>query len=95
MCPSWCNQYLKEHRLQPQTFIPLQSIRVKPVQERLRTLGGTAKLVYDVIQYPLNCVIQIFDVLLPVGAEALQLRCRVSFCVALTARVFLVSSSVH
>lgn len=45
-------QYLKEHRLQPQTFIPLQSVRVKPVQEKLRTLGGTAKLVYDVIQYP-------------------------------------------
>lgn len=45
-------QYLKEQRLPPQTFIPLQSIRVKPIMERLRTLGGTAKLVFDVIQYP-------------------------------------------
>lgn len=45
-------QYLKEQRLPPQTFIPLQSIRVKPIIERLRTLGGTAKLVFDVIQYP-------------------------------------------
>lgn len=45
-------QYLKEQRLPPQTFIPLQSVRVKPVTERLRTLGGTAKLVFDVIQYP-------------------------------------------
>jgi chromosome segregation ATPase len=50
----WCGQYLKEHRLSPQTFIPLQSVRVKPVQEKLRALGGTAKLVYDVIQYPFN-----------------------------------------
>lgn len=46
-------QYLKEQRLPPQTFIPLQSVRVKPIIEKLRTLGGTAKLVYDVIQYPL------------------------------------------
>ncbi|CAI8602832.1 unnamed protein product [Vicia faba] len=39
-----CIKYLKEQRLPPQTFIPLQSIRVKPIMERLRTLGGTAKL---------------------------------------------------
>jgi hypothetical protein len=45
-------QYLKEQRLPPQTFIPLQSIRVKQIMERLRSLGGTAKLVFDVIQYP-------------------------------------------
>ena len=58
-------QYLKEHRLQPQTFIPLQSVRVKPVQEKLRTLGGTAKLVYDVIQYPhCHLDIMIFSVLM-------------------------------
>lgn len=47
-------QYLKEQRLPPQTFIPLQSVRVKPIVERLRTLGGTAKLIFDVIQYPLE-----------------------------------------
>ncbi|KAG2719149.1 hypothetical protein I3760_03G256200 [Carya illinoinensis] len=46
-----CIKYLKEQRLPPQTFIPLQSIRVKPITERLRTLGGTAKLVFDVIQF--------------------------------------------
>ncbi|KAJ0051873.1 hypothetical protein Pint_01726 [Pistacia integerrima] len=51
-----CIKYLKEQRLPPQTFIPLQSVRVKPIVERLRTLGGTAKLIFDVIQYPLpNC----------------------------------------
>lgn len=46
-----CIKYLKDQRLPPQTFIPLQSVRVKPVIERLRTLGGTAKLVFDVIQF--------------------------------------------
>lgn len=46
-----CIKYLKDQRLPPQTFIPLQSVRVKPVIERLRILGGTAKLVFDVIQF--------------------------------------------
>ncbi|GER34808.1 structural maintenance of chromosomes protein [Striga asiatica] len=46
-----CIKYLKEQRLPPQTFIPLLSVRVRPVIERLRTLGGTAKLVFDVIQF--------------------------------------------
>lgn len=46
-------QYLKEQRLPPQTFIPLQSVRIKPISEKLRTLGGTAKLIFDVIEYPL------------------------------------------
>ncbi|KAI0510191.1 hypothetical protein KFK09_010791 [Dendrobium nobile] len=42
-----CIKYLKEQRLPPQTFIPLQSVRVKPIIEKLRTLGGTARLVFD------------------------------------------------
>ncbi|KAG5514580.1 hypothetical protein RHGRI_035851 [Rhododendron griersonianum] len=42
-----CIQYLKDRRLPPQTFIPLQSVRVKPIIEKLRTLRGTAKLVFD------------------------------------------------
>ncbi|XP_010519358.1 PREDICTED: structural maintenance of chromosomes protein 1 [Tarenaya hassleriana] len=46
-----CIKYLKEQRLPPMTFIPLQSVRVKPITERLRNLGGTAKLVFDVIQF--------------------------------------------
>uniref|UniRef100_M4D9U4 Structural maintenance of chromosomes protein n=1 Tax=Brassica campestris TaxID=3711 RepID=M4D9U4_BRACM len=49
-----CIKYLKEQRLPPMTFIPLQSVRVKPVLERLRNLDGTAKLAFDVIQYPLQ-----------------------------------------
>ncbi|BAT95356.1 hypothetical protein VIGAN_08206400, partial [Vigna angularis var. angularis] len=51
-----CIKYLKDQRLPPQTFIPLESVRVKPIMERLRTLGGTAKLVFDVIQYPFSLV---------------------------------------
>jgi structural maintenance of chromosome 1 len=46
-----CIKYLKEQRLPPHTFIPLQSVRVKSVNERLRTLGGTSKLIFDVIQF--------------------------------------------
>ncbi|XP_040863985.1 structural maintenance of chromosomes protein 1 isoform X2 [Glycine max] len=46
-----CIKYLKDQRLPPQTFIPLESVRVKPIMERLRTLGGTAKLIFDVIQF--------------------------------------------
>lgn len=46
-----CIKYLKEQRLPPQTFIPLQSIRVKQINERSRSLGGTARLVFDVIQF--------------------------------------------
>ncbi|KAM0829285.1 hypothetical protein ACQ4PT_066977 [Festuca glaucescens] len=46
-----CIKYLKEQRLPPQTFIPLQSVRVKPIIERLRTLGGSAQLIFDVIQF--------------------------------------------
>ncbi|KAL8236332.1 hypothetical protein R6Q59_017413 [Mikania micrantha] len=46
-----CIKYLKDQRLPPLTFIPLHSVRVKPVIEKLRTLGGTAKLIFDVIQF--------------------------------------------
>ncbi|XP_047336819.1 structural maintenance of chromosomes protein 1 [Impatiens glandulifera] len=46
-----CIKYLKERRLSPLTFIPLQSVRVKQITEKLRALRGTAKLVFDVIQF--------------------------------------------
>ncbi|KAG6429104.1 hypothetical protein SASPL_107143 [Salvia splendens] len=53
-----CIKYLKEQRLPPQTFIPLLSVRVKPVIERLRTLGGTAKLAFDVIHHRFDPVLE-------------------------------------
>lgn len=46
-----CIKYLKEQRLPPMTFIPLQSIRVKAISEKSRALRGTAQLVFDVIQF--------------------------------------------
>lgn len=33
------------------TFIPLQTIKAKAVPEHLRALGGSAKLILDVLQY--------------------------------------------
>ena len=49
--PPFPLQYLREQRLPPMTFIPLASARVKPIDQRLRALGGTSKLVLDVIQF--------------------------------------------
>ncbi|KAK1267070.1 Structural maintenance of chromosomes protein 1 [Acorus gramineus] len=46
-----CIKYLKDQRYPPLTFIPIQSVRVKPIAEKLRAMGGTAKLVFDIIQY--------------------------------------------
>jgi structural maintenance of chromosome 1 len=44
-----CIRYLKDLRIPPQIFIPLQSVQVNPVMERLRTLGGSSQLIMDVI----------------------------------------------
>ncbi|KDO31305.1 hypothetical protein SPRG_03921 [Saprolegnia parasitica CBS 223.65] len=42
-----CIQYLRDNRLDSISFIPLDKIRIKPINERLRDLG--VKLVVDVI----------------------------------------------
>lgn len=47
-----CIAYLRTQRLGTASFLPLDRIRVKPIQERLRTLGNAIKLVYDVIECP-------------------------------------------
>ena len=44
-----CITYLKEKKCAPETFIPLDTIRAKPVREALRQLGGTKMPVQDVI----------------------------------------------
>ena len=46
-----CIQYNKEQKGEPVTFLPLDSIQAKPVNEQLRQLGGTAKLIIDVIHF--------------------------------------------
>lgn len=43
-------QYLKEQRVSPKTFIPLDSIKATRIEPALRDIGGTAKLVYDIIK---------------------------------------------
>ncbi|TYZ67259.1 hypothetical protein PybrP1_001466 [[Pythium] brassicae (nom. inval.)] len=45
-----CIQYLRESRLGSAQFIPLDKIRIKPINERFRTLGDNIKLVVDVIE---------------------------------------------
>ena len=46
-----CIAYLKDARLPPLTFIPVDTVRAKPVNVRLRGLGGTAKLALDLLTY--------------------------------------------
>ncbi|RNF20253.1 putative structural maintenance of chromosome (SMC) family protein [Trypanosoma conorhini] len=46
-----CVCYLKEQRLPPMTFLPLDSVQGKEANDRLRTFGGTCKPVVDVIRY--------------------------------------------
>jgi structural maintenance of chromosome 1 len=46
-----CIQYLKEQRIQSMQFIPLKEIKVQGINERLRHLGGSARLVVDVLQF--------------------------------------------
>lgn len=43
-----CIAHLKEQRLERLTFIPLRNVRAQAVDERLRTLGGSSRLVLDV-----------------------------------------------
>ncbi|XP_069501341.1 structural maintenance of chromosomes protein 1A [Ambystoma mexicanum] len=45
-----CIQYIKEQRGEPETFLPLDYLEVKPTDEKLRELKG-AKLIIDVIRY--------------------------------------------
>jgi len=46
-----CIQYLTEQHVAPLTFIPLSSVKAQPINDRLRQLGGSSKLVIDLLQY--------------------------------------------
>ncbi|CAI9721520.1 maintenance of chromosomes 1A-like [Octopus vulgaris] len=48
-----CIQYMKEQRIEPETFLPLDYLDVKPVNEKLRDIREpkNVKLVIDVIRY--------------------------------------------
>ncbi|XP_065903678.1 structural maintenance of chromosomes protein 1A-like [Dysidea avara] len=45
-----CIQFMKDQHAQPATFLPLDTIQVKPVNAQLRELGGSCKLILDVIK---------------------------------------------
>ncbi|KPA86407.1 putative structural maintenance of chromosome (SMC) family protein [Leptomonas pyrrhocoris] len=46
-----CVKYLKEQRMPPMTFLPLDSVQGKAVDDRLRTFGGTCKPIVDVVRF--------------------------------------------
>ena len=46
-----CMKYLRDQRAGYGTFLPLDSIRVKDKDDRLRSLGGGTRLVRDVLEY--------------------------------------------
>ncbi|KAL0490612.1 structural maintenance of chromosome SMC1 [Acrasis kona] len=46
-----CIQYLTEQRISQSTFIPLDTIKSKKINERLRRVSNSAKLILDVINY--------------------------------------------
>ncbi|KJE94176.1 hypothetical protein CAOG_004858 [Capsaspora owczarzaki ATCC 30864] len=45
-----CIKYMKEQHIGMMTFLPLDGISVKPTDEQLRALGGSCRLLLDVIQ---------------------------------------------
>jgi structural maintenance of chromosome 1 len=45
-----CIQYMREHRIGVASFIPLNGIKTKEVNDRLRSLGPKCRLCIDVIQ---------------------------------------------
>ncbi|QDZ22253.1 structural maintenance of chromosomes protein [Chloropicon primus] len=46
-----CIQWLKNHFLPPMMFLPLRTIKARPINEMSRNLGGTSKLAYDIVQF--------------------------------------------
>lgn len=49
-----CVRYLKEQRLVSMTFIPLNNVQGREVDDRIRTFKGTCKPVSDVIQFDVS-----------------------------------------
>eukprot|EP00111_Clytia_hemisphaerica_P021741 TCONS_00063932-protein len=46
-----CIQYMKEQMIRRETYLPLDTLKTNPINDQLRQIGGTAKLVVDVIKY--------------------------------------------
>lgn len=47
-----CIEYLRNQRVGQATFIPLDTIQVKPINDRLRSLVKGARLAIDVVRFP-------------------------------------------
>jgi structural maintenance of chromosome 1 len=46
-----CITYLTQRKLRPLTFLPLATVKCSEPSERLRQLGGTAKLAVDLVEF--------------------------------------------
>lgn len=46
-----CIKYLREHHVGIATFLPLDTIRVSPINEQLRNVSATSKLLLDVLKF--------------------------------------------
>lgn len=46
-----CVQYLKDNRIASLVFLPLSGLRRKPLDESLRDLGGSTKLIVDLLEF--------------------------------------------
>jgi len=51
-----CIRYMKEQHIKRETYLPLDTLKVKPLNEQYRQLGGTSKLVVDIIKYDPACI---------------------------------------
>eukprot|EP00741_Cyanophora_paradoxa_P011004 tig00020553_g10636.t1 len=49
-----CMKYLKDQQKPPMTFLPLDTLRNKAIDEGLRQLGGTTKLLVDILTFELQ-----------------------------------------
>lgn len=50
-----CIKYMREHRCGTATFLPLDTIQTKPINEKYRTFVKGARLVIDAIQFEPSC----------------------------------------
>ena len=56
-----CVQYLKDQKLNAETFMPLDNIQVEPLNEQLRNIKNppNVELMYDILQYDLPEIKQV------------------------------------
>ena len=47
-----CVEWLRRNGEPPLTFYPLATVRAKPINERLRALGGSVRLALDLLDFP-------------------------------------------